>query len=101
MPLASLRPYSASVPHLEAAAPAADGETLDMACARKRVDRGEVLYPAGRRFESLFTICSGFFKSCVVLEDGRGQVTGFHMAGDMLGLDGVCLLYTSPSPRDS
>ena len=32
---------------------------------------------------------SGFFKSSVVLEDGRDQVTGFHMAGEILGMDGI------------
>ena len=32
---------------------------------------------------------SGFFKTTLVMEDGRDQVTGFHMAGDMLGMDGI------------
>ena len=32
---------------------------------------------------------SGFFKSSVVLEDGRDQVTGFHMAGEIVGMDGI------------
>jgi CRP/FNR family transcriptional regulator len=37
----------------------------------------------------LFAIRSGFFASRVVLENGRDQVTGFHMAGEMLGLDDI------------
>jgi CRP/FNR family transcriptional regulator, anaerobic regulatory protein len=56
---------------------------------RKRVKRGESLYRAGGEFESLYAIRSGFFKSRVVLEDGRDQVTGFHMAGEILGMDGI------------
>jgi CRP/FNR family transcriptional regulator len=32
---------------------------------------------------------SGFFKSRVLLEDGRDQVSAFHMAGELLGLDGI------------
>ena len=56
---------------------------------RKRVKRGEHLYRAGQPFESIFAIRSGFFKTDVLLEDGRDQVTGFQMAGELLGLDGI------------
>jgi CRP/FNR family transcriptional regulator, anaerobic regulatory protein len=56
---------------------------------RKRIKRGDTLYRAGGHFESLYAVRSGFFKSRVVLEDGRDQVTGFHMAGEILGMDGI------------
>jgi CRP/FNR family transcriptional regulator len=56
---------------------------------RKRVKRGETLYRAGEAFESIYAVRSGFFKSSVVLEDGRDQVTGFHMAGEIVGMDGI------------
>ncbi|HXS52991.1 MAG TPA: fumarate/nitrate reduction transcriptional regulator Fnr [Usitatibacter sp.] len=56
---------------------------------RKRVKRGETLYRAGEPFESLYAVRSGFFKSSMVLEDGRDQVTGFHMAGEIVGMDGI------------
>jgi CRP/FNR family transcriptional regulator len=55
----------------------------------KRLRRGESLYHAGGSFDSLYAIRSGFFKSRAVLEDGRDQVTGFHMAGEILGMDGI------------
>jgi CRP-like cAMP-binding protein len=32
---------------------------------------------------------SGFFKTDVLIEDGRDQVTGFQMTGELLGLDGI------------
>ena len=32
---------------------------------------------------------TGFFKTSVCAEDGRDQVTGFQMAGELLGLDGI------------
>jgi CRP/FNR family transcriptional regulator len=32
---------------------------------------------------------SGTFKTVIVLRDGREQVTGFHFAGDLMGLDGL------------
>ncbi len=55
----------------------------------KRISRGESLYRSRDKFESLYAIRSGFFKTSVLSEDGREQVTGFHMAGDMLGLEGI------------
>ena len=61
----------------------------ELVYTRKRVHRGESLYRAGGSFDSLFAIRSGFFKSRVMLEDGRDQVTGFHMAGEILGMDGI------------
>jgi CRP/FNR family transcriptional regulator, anaerobic regulatory protein len=61
----------------------------DAAYTRKRVKRGEALYRAGEKFDSLYALRSGFFKSSVVLEDGRDQVTGFHMAGEIVGTGGI------------
>jgi CRP/FNR family transcriptional regulator, anaerobic regulatory protein len=69
---------------------ASDADLLvDLVYTRKRVKRSESLYRAGGGFDSLFAVRSGFFKSSVVLEDGRDQVTGFHMAGEILGMDGI------------
>lgn len=61
----------------------------ELISVRKRVRRGEHLYRAGQPFESIYAIRSGFFKTDVLLEDGRDQVTGFQMAGELLGLDGI------------
>ena len=69
---------------------ASDAEKLGEAVyTRKRVKRGEVLLHAGTAFESLYAVRSGFFKSSVVREDGRDQVMGFHMPGEILGMDGI------------
>lgn len=63
---------------------------LDTLVARRRsVPRGEALFRNGDRFESLYAVRTGFFKTCVSSEDGRDQVTGFQMAGELLGLDGI------------
>jgi CRP/FNR family transcriptional regulator len=61
----------------------------DLVYTRRRVKRGESLFHAGSDFDSIFAVRSGFFKSSVLLEDGRDQVTGFHMAGEVLGMDGI------------
>lgn len=56
---------------------------------RSRVRRGEILYCSGDRFTSLYAVRNGFFKSTAVLENGRDQVTGFAITGEVLGLDGI------------
>ncbi|MDB5885283.1 MAG: putative transcriptional regulator, Crp/Fnr family [Polaromonas sp.] len=56
---------------------------------RRKVKRGSRLYGNGEKFTSLFAIRTGFFKTCVTTEDGRNQVTGFQMAGEVIGLDGI------------
>ena len=61
----------------------------DIVVARHKVQRGEVLLREGDNFNSVYAIRSGFFKSIISNEDGREQVTGFHMPGDHLGLDGL------------
>ena len=65
-------------------------EQLDsMVSTRRRIKRGDHLYRAGEAFDAIYAIRSGFFKTDVLLEDGRDQVTGFQMAGELLGLDGI------------
>ena len=49
--------------------------------------RGEYLYRCGEHFQSLFAIRTGFFKTQVLHEDGREQVTGFQMPGRCQLLD--------------
>jgi CRP/FNR family transcriptional regulator, anaerobic regulatory protein len=68
----------------------ADAERIDdIVYTRRRVKRGEVLYRGGDDFTSLYAVRSGFFKGVVLLEDGREQVTGFQMAGEIVGMDGI------------
>ncbi|UCV13263.1 fumarate/nitrate reduction transcriptional regulator Fnr [Dechloromonas denitrificans] len=61
----------------------------DLVSTRRRIKRGDHLYRAGETFDAIYAIRSGFFKTDVLLEDGRDQVTGFQMAGELLGLDGI------------
>ena len=57
--------------------------------ARRRVKRGEALFNAGAEFNAIYAIRSGFFKTSVLDGEGREQVTGFFMVGELLGLDGL------------
>ena len=56
---------------------------------RMRVRRKESLYRSGDRFTALYAIRLGTFKTTVLAEDGREQVVGYHMAGDLIGADGI------------
>jgi CRP/FNR family transcriptional regulator len=61
-----------------------------MVSGRRGVQRGERLFRQGDRFEALYAVRTGFFKTCASSPEGRDQVTGFQMAGEVLGLDGIC-----------
>lgn len=68
----------------------AEVEKLDnLVAARRKIKRGHHLYRARDPFEALYAIKMGFFKTDIILEDGREQVTGFQMAGEILGMDGI------------
>mgnify|MGYP006276685329 CR=1 FL=1 len=56
---------------------------------RRRLRRGDYLYRYGAQFHALFGVHAGSFKTVLLTEDGREQVTGFHMAGEVLGVDGL------------
>lgn len=56
---------------------------------RRKVRRGEVLFSHGDPFSALYAIRTGFFKTLITAQDGRDQVTGFQMAGEIIGLDGI------------
>ena len=57
--------------------------------ARRRLRRGQTLFHAGDEFSAMYAIRSGCFKTVATSDDGREQVTGFHLPGELLGLDGI------------
>ncbi|MDB5900551.1 MAG: transcriptional regulator, Crp/Fnr family [Ramlibacter sp.] len=68
----------------------ADVRRLDtLMFAQRRLKEGQALYHEGEGFHFLYAVRSGTFKSVVSSRDGREQVTSFHMAGEMMGLDGL------------
>ncbi len=56
---------------------------------RIRLRKGETLYRAGARFSALYAIRSGSCKTVLLTEDGHDQIAGYHMAGEMIGIDGI------------
>ncbi len=70
--------------------PAEDLERVEnIVYARRRIRRGEALFSAGDPFRCLYAIRTGFFKTSLVDREGREQVTGFFMSGELLGMDGL------------
>ena len=61
----------------------------EMVATRRNVARGDNLFRNGDKFNALYAIRTGFFKTRISAEDGRDQVTGFQMAGEIIGLDGI------------
>lgn len=67
----------------------------EIALLDKIVQRGRPLqknnhiYYAGVEFKSVFAVRSGSIKSYTVTHDGQEQVTGFHLPGEIFGMDGI------------
>ena len=60
-----------------------------VAQCKRRVRQGECLFRSGAPFHDLFVVRAGMFKTILIDLEGREQVTGFQMAGEVLGLDGI------------
>jgi CRP/FNR family transcriptional regulator len=56
---------------------------------RARIKRRDSLYRPGDAFSSVYAIRVGTFKTLMLAEDGREQITGCFMGGDIIGLDGI------------
>jgi CRP/FNR family transcriptional regulator len=76
---------------LQAAQAPLDIEALKalMPLTRRKLVPGQHLYRAGQPFVALYLVHAGFLKTCAVSEDGREQITGFHLRGELLGVDSI------------
>ena len=60
-----------------------------LAVGRRKVRQGELLFRARDRFDSVYEVRTGFFKTVVHSLRGAEQVTGFQMAGELIGLEAI------------
>ncbi|MBS0309116.1 MAG: fumarate/nitrate reduction transcriptional regulator Fnr [Proteobacteria bacterium] len=68
----------------------ADMQRLDQIIGRRRkITRGSILYRVGDPFINLYAIRLGHFKTYQVDPAGSRQITGFQMAGELLGMDAI------------
>jgi CRP/FNR family transcriptional regulator len=63
---------------------------LDRVVTRRvRLTKGESVYRAGEPFSALYAIRLGSCKTTLLSDDGREQIAGYHMIGDVIGMDGI------------
>jgi CRP/FNR family transcriptional regulator len=56
---------------------------------RRLFKRGELLYRVGEPLRTVYAIRCGSVKTYVLTNDGRMQITGFHIPGELLGLGAI------------
>lgn len=61
----------------------------DIIGRRRRVERDENLYRMDEPFKNLYAIRLGHFKTYQINPSGEQQITGFQMAGELLGMDAI------------
>lgn len=63
---------------------------LDTIIERKKpIQKGNEIFKAGQELKCLYAIRSGTLKSYTITEQGDEQITGFHLAGDLIGFDAI------------
>jgi CRP/FNR family transcriptional regulator len=65
------------------------GKLDDIIERKKPLHKGDFLFEAGQPLRSIYAVRSGSFKSYTLTESGEEQITGFHLAGDIVGFDGI------------
>lgn len=68
----------------------AEIEQLNRIIRRRRpVPRGDYVFQVGDPSQSLYAVHSGCMKTCVPSADGHEQILGFHLPGELVGLDAL------------
>ncbi len=61
----------------------------DIAAAPRVLRRSEHLFRSGQPFEAVFVVRSGAVKSYMISRSGEEQVIGFHLPGDLVGVEAI------------
>lgn len=65
-------------------------DALDRIVKRSRpLRKGEVAFRQGDEFNSIFALRSGAIKTYSLSDNGDEQITGFHLAGELIGMSGM------------
>lgn len=65
-----------------------DMDSLDAIIKRGRpVQKGEHLFYQGDEFNSIYAVRTGTIKTYTLTNEGEEQITGFHLASEMVGLE--------------
>lgn len=55
----------------------------------RRLRKDQPLFVAGNPFRALYALRAGAVRTTIVAEDGREQVAGYHILGEIIGTDGI------------
>ncbi|MDH5649540.1 MAG: cyclic nucleotide-binding domain-containing protein, partial [Gammaproteobacteria bacterium] len=55
----------------------------------RTLTKGEFLYRVGDHLEGLYAIRTGTIKTSEITREGHIQITGFHLPGELLGIDAI------------
>jgi CRP/FNR family transcriptional regulator len=55
----------------------------------RTLKKGEFVYRVGDALTSLYAVSKGSIKTCELSAAGQIQITGFHLAGELVGVDGI------------
>ncbi len=67
-----------------------DVNQLDSIILRRRpIERGETLFHAGSKFNAIYAVRTGALKTFTVLPCGDEHIAGFHLPGELIGLDAI------------
>jgi CRP/FNR family transcriptional regulator len=66
---------------------------------RRLFKRGELLYRIGEPLRAIYAIRCGSAKTYVLTNDGRVQITGFHITGELLGLGALAVNHYTSEAR--
>ena len=69
--------------------PLATGTATSLVATRVRVRKGDALVRSGEPFTALYAVRTGTCKSVLVTPDGQEQIVDCHIAGDIVGTDGI------------
>jgi CRP/FNR family transcriptional regulator len=64
-------------------------QQLEHIIVRRKIPRDGILFRMGDPFANLYAVRLGHFKTYQLSSDGAEQITGFHMAGELLGMDAI------------
>jgi CRP/FNR family transcriptional regulator len=68
----------------------ADVKRLDLIIRQRiKINKGAPLFHCDAPMNYLYAVRQGFFKTTIFSEDGREQLTGFQMPGELLGIDAI------------
>ena len=62
-------------------------DSMELMGTRISYARNVEIFGEGEPAEYLYKVVSGSVRNCKILDDGRRQVTGFHMVGEVFGLE--------------